>query len=69
MIASDWPGRSPQRHTASCAHVLPARRGPAAFASAARLVERVPVALLTVPDSVQALTGAADALESLPKLD
>jgi hypothetical protein len=53
-------------HRELLAHVICAdRRGPAAFASAARLVERVPVALLVVPDSVEELGQAAEALESL----
>jgi len=57
-------------HRELLAHVICAeRRGPAAFASAARLVERVPVALLVVPDSVEELGRAAEALESLRGLD
>jgi hypothetical protein len=57
-------------HRELLAHVLSGeRRGPAAFASAARLVELVPVALLVVPESVDQLDRAAEALESLSALD
>jgi hypothetical protein len=57
-------------HRELLAHVICAdRRGPAAFASAARLVERVPIALLVVPDSVEVLGRAAEALESLRRPD
>jgi hypothetical protein len=56
-------------HRELLAHVISAeRRGPATFASSAKLVERVPVALLVVPDSVGELERAAEALESLPTL-
>ncbi len=41
------------------------RRDQTAFAAAARLVERVPVALLTVPDAIGEIGRAAEALESL----
>jgi hypothetical protein len=55
-------------HRELLAHVICAeRQGAAAFAAAARLVERVPVALLSVPDSVGELGRAAEALESLPQ--
>jgi len=55
-------------HRELLAHVISAeRRGPGPFASAARLVELVPVALLAVPDSVEELDRAAKALESLAK--
>jgi hypothetical protein len=56
-------------HRELLAHVLGGRRGPAAFASAARLVERVPITMLIVPDSVEKLKEAAEVLESLPGLD
>ncbi|MGH2955609.1 MAG: hypothetical protein ACRDL6_01250 [Solirubrobacterales bacterium] len=60
----------PRAHRELLAHVICAeRRGPVAFASAARLVERAPVTLLTVPDSIEELGRAAEALESLPELD
>ena len=57
-------------HRELLAHVICAeRRGPAAFASTARLVERVPVTLLVVPDSIGELGRAAESLESLRGLD
>jgi hypothetical protein len=57
-------------HRELLAHVIGAnRRGPVAFASAARLVERVPVYLLVVPDSINELVRAVEALESLRRLD
>jgi hypothetical protein len=60
---------SSKAHRELLAHVLSAeRRGPTGFASAARLVELVPVALLVVPESVEELDRAAEALESLPAL-
>jgi hypothetical protein len=60
---------SSKAHRELLAHVHSAeRRGPAGFASAARLVETVPVALLVVPESVEELDRAAEALESLSAL-
>jgi hypothetical protein len=58
---------SPARgHRELLAHVLGATpRGPGAFATAARLVEQVPLALLVVPDSHRELGRAAEALEAL----
>jgi hypothetical protein len=55
-------------HRELLAHVLYTRRGAVTFASAARLVERVPITLLTVPDSVEELGTAAQSLESIPRL-
>jgi hypothetical protein len=56
-------------HRELLAHVLSAeRRGPNAFTSAARLVELAPVTLLVVPESVDQLDRAAEALESLSAL-
>ncbi len=57
-------------HRELLAHVVSAaRRGPAAFATSARLIERVPVVLLVVPDSLKELRRAAEALESFRWLD
>ena len=60
---------SPARaHRELLAHVISAvRRGPAVFAASARLVERVPVVLLVVPDSHRELGRAAERLEALAR--
>ena len=53
-------------HRELLAHAIGAgRRGAGAFAASARLIERVPVRLLVVPDSVAELPVAAEALERL----
>lgn len=55
-----------QAHRELLVHVLSGgRHARASFAASAKLVERTPVALLTVPDSIGELGRAADALESL----
>jgi len=56
----------PQAHRELLVHVLSGgRRSPASFTASARLVQRVQIAVITAPDNVETLPGAADALESL----
>ena len=57
---------APKAHRELLAHAIGARpRGPAAFSASARLVERVPMSLLRVPDRLAAMGPAGEALESL----
>jgi hypothetical protein len=56
----------PQAHRELLVHVLSGgRRSRASFTASARLVQRVRMAVVRVPDNVEWLPGAADALESL----
>jgi hypothetical protein len=56
----------PQVHRELLVHVLSGgRRSRASFTASARLVQRVPVTVITAPDDIESLPATADALESL----
>jgi hypothetical protein len=59
----------PRAHRELLAHALRGARVDSNFSSAARLVETAPVAMVRVPDRIEAITEAASALASLGELE
>jgi hypothetical protein len=59
----------PRAHRELLAHALSGGRVESNFSSAARLVETTPVALVRVPDRIEAIAEAANALASLAEFE
>jgi hypothetical protein len=59
----------PRAHRELLAHALSGGRIESDFSSAARLVDTAPVALVRVPDRIEAIPEAANALASLAELE